>query len=124
MSYQRVIPRDLFNEASLLKCLGKLWIRTEGRETVAWRQTGDAFDIQQDDGDGSIGVANLIVSIKGTPYRLYRPLNSRAPWPLWVTNPADPNFEDFEVLEAADEGDDAYLSEEMLHLIGVYDDDA
>ncbi len=26
MTYKRVIPRDLFNEANLLKCYGALWI--------------------------------------------------------------------------------------------------
>lgn len=29
MTYLRVIPRDLFNEAKLLKCLGKLYLEAE-----------------------------------------------------------------------------------------------
>jgi len=29
MSYTRVIPRDLFNEANLLKCYGQIYIEVE-----------------------------------------------------------------------------------------------
>jgi hypothetical protein len=35
MGYTRVIPRDLFNEANLLKCIGGLYIALEHVESRA-----------------------------------------------------------------------------------------
>lgn len=87
MSYSRVIPRDLFNEASLLKCLGHLALQINGdpRHKASLSEgDGSAFQIEQDPSDGSIYVANLPFEISGKPAQLYRPLNSREPWPLWL----------------------------------------
>lgn len=93
MAYRRVIPRDLFNESSLLKCLGRVWILLENMPPNIARlgddegeHGGAPFDIQQDDADGSIHVANLPFRIGRKVYRLSRPLNSRAPWPLYATD--------------------------------------
>jgi hypothetical protein len=81
MTYRRVIPRDLFNEANLLKCMGRLALLREHMlaEDVA------EFRIEQDESDGSISVVNLPLWLKAKTYRLFRPLNSRAPWPLYLT---------------------------------------
>lgn len=62
-------------------------------------RTSPGFDIDQDATDGSISVANLPFSISGRSYRLYRPLNSRQPWPLWITDDADRNFEPLGVFD-------------------------
>lgn len=100
MSYLRVIPRDLFNEASLLKCLGKLALQLEDNyrhRDVHLEDFGQAFAIEQNPDDGSIHVANLPFMVDGVQYNLYRPLNSREDWPLWLSTDAEdiPVFDNF-----------------------------
>lgn len=114
MAYQRVIPRDLFNEANLLKCLGSLYISLQGRIDGAGFDVEDVdrFDIQQSEADGSIYVANLPFSIGGTSYHLFRPLNSRASWPLYLTATDD---SDFDVVSVFD--DNGSLSKRFLALL-------
>lgn len=84
MSYIRVIPRDLFNEANLLKCYGRIWINLEtanlyGVELV---HDGDAFDIQQDESSGATYVSNVRLIVRDKVIALRRGLNSRECWPL------------------------------------------
>lgn len=83
MSYRRTIPRDLFNEANLLKCLGRIYINLEtadlpGAELV---HDGGAFDVQQDI-SGELSVSNVVLQIGNETCRFFRPLNSREAWPL------------------------------------------
>ena len=102
MSYIRVIPRDLFNEASLLKCLGKLYILVENTTDRSAKfdvEDVPAFEIQQDENDGSIYVANLPFSVSGRRVHLSRPLNSREPWPLYLSLPEDPDFDTIAVFD-------------------------
>jgi hypothetical protein len=87
----RVIPRDLFNDANLLKCLGMLWIKLDN-----WRdhdarleEDGAAFDIQQNEADGSTECVNVIFTRRGERFRLCRPMNSRELWPLWLETEDD-----------------------------------
>jgi hypothetical protein len=89
MSYSRVIPRDLFNEANLLKCYGQLYLKLERYfSDIDLRHEfgpfgSSAFNIRQDPADGSLTIANICL-VKGTDkYELRRPLNSREPWPLY-----------------------------------------
>lgn len=120
MSYIRVIPRDLFNEANLLKCVGALYIALDEKYRGSLASFGeadidgvDSFDIQQSMDDGSTYVANLPLTVNGELFDLTRPLNSREPWPLYVTSQADPDFEDFRVFN-----DDGTLTGEFLEFIG------
>lgn len=112
MSYMRVIPRDLFNEANLLKCLGQLYIKIEsvGLTHVAQFSEGHLshFEIAQDPSDGSIYVANLQFLVRDRNWHLSRPLNSREPWPLYASRGDDvvPVFDD-----------DGTLSIEMIRLL-------
>lgn len=110
VGYLRVIPRDLFNEASLLKCLGRLWIETERYQPkVTFEHDGMAFDVWQDE-DGNLSIRNMEVFINGTPHHVQRPLNSREPWPLYLNTGEDyiPVFTD-----------DGQLTPEMLALINL-----
>lgn len=88
MSYVRVVPRDLFNEANLLKCLGRLYIVTEQftSVTISEPEPGEPFQIEQSDDDGSLQCLNVQLVINGQAYTLTRPLNSRAAWPLRITH--------------------------------------
>jgi hypothetical protein len=112
MSYIRVIPRDLFNEANLLKCLGQLYIKIESVGMTHVAQFGEGhlshFEISQDPSDGSIYVANLPFLIRDKHYHLSRPLNSRQPWPLYLSR-------DDETIPVFD--DDGTFSIEMIRLL-------
>ena len=106
MSYQRVIPRDLFNEGNLLKCLGQLYLELErlNLPDVTLAHDGEAFEIEQDESDGSLSVANVAVIFQGERLgQLVRPLNSRAPFPLWLRTDDDdrPLFDDSGRLDVA-----------------------
>lgn len=114
MSYIRVVPRDLFNEADLLKCLGRLYIELE-RIGEHFAQLGDtngaAFDVQQDESSGALEVVNVQLTVFKRRWRLTRPLNSRQPWPLYATDE-----EDEEVSVFTESGE---LSPEFIGLIGA-----
>jgi len=89
MSYRRVLPRDLFNEADLLKCYGALWLKLEnlGPKVRAAFLEDDVprFDIAQDMGSGAITVRSLTLMVHDREVDLYRPLNARAKWPLYAS---------------------------------------
>lgn len=88
-SYKRVIPRDLFNEAKLLKCLGLLSLKLHDnlgniadRLNLDHQDSVSGFNICQDD-DGSIFVSNLyLYDNNATPIHLATDLNSRFNYPL------------------------------------------
>lgn len=88
MSYQRVIPRDLFNEASLLKCYGRIYIELENHDLphVQLEHDGQAFEIEQDPGSGGLSIANVQLRVGDDCIRLHRPLNSREAYPLYMTD--------------------------------------
>lgn len=119
MTYRRTIPRDLFNEANLLKCLGQLYIKTEGFLGLSPRpflivHTGNDWNVHQDESDGSIHSGAITVMIQNRAYDHYRPLNSREPWPLWLALRHDPDADHFRAFT-----DDGELSAEMMALIGA-----
>lgn len=123
MSYARVIPRDLFNEANLLKCLGQLYIaldNEQGHDAVL-ELTDDTggWEIDQSPDDGSIRAWNVRLTVKGVDIPLYRPLNSRQPHPLWVEVPTFPPVpgcqpEDFRVFT-----EEGKLSDEFRLFVGL-----
>lgn len=114
MSYTRVIPRDLFNEANLLKCYGRLWICLEGRmgRGIEMPEDVDRFEIAQRPEDGWTYIANVPLTIRGVSYRLLRPLNTREPWPLYAEEIGNPDAEAVEVFDA-----DGNLSEAFRALV-------
>lgn len=60
-NYQRVIPRDLFNEAKLGKCMGRLILRIHDCETpvhMSFEHNGNPFDIGLGD-DGNLHIKNI-----------------------------------------------------------------
>ena len=92
MGYNRVFPRDLFNEAKLLKCLGQLCLLIhEGKcslkfahDTKFW----EGFNVQQDPSDGGLFVANLRFYTKRGDWEVCvaSVLNSPHPYPLVFTS--------------------------------------
>jgi len=109
--YTRVIPRDLFNEANLLKCLGLLALLHLERltpEGLEIDNDGLPVDVEMDPSDGSLRGRNVRCAITKLGAReiegrdqvdLFRPLNSREPFPLWA------RFDDADVPVFDDGGD-------------------
>lgn len=88
--YKRVIPRDLFNESKLLKCMGQLALKIhdettpvpmEMREEI--NHEGSAFRIALLD-EGALMIVNLWVRIKSKSYQFKTTYNSKAPYPLFM----------------------------------------
>ena len=92
MTYQRVVPRDLFNEGNLLKCLGKLTLYIQDgylpRLRLAESALASGFKIEQNEATGGIFCRNYLLVGHLYNDRLpvchERPLNSREPWPLFL----------------------------------------
>jgi hypothetical protein len=110
MSYQRVIPRDLFNEANLLKCYGQVYLQLEklGMEHCLIHGPKRTFMVEQSI-DGELHINNVRLIVGGHWYHMWRPLNSREPYPLYIT-PED--GDDIEVFN-----DDGTFTEEMKSLL-------
>lgn len=110
-NYIRVIPRDLFNEANLLKCYGQLYLCLENLPNCDARlvdvREGEpcGFDIRQDGSDGSLTIANVALVVGRRVCRLSRPLNSRRPYPLYAMPDDDTTLAVFT--------DDGRLTDEM-----------
>lgn len=114
-NYIRVIPRDLFNEANLLKCLGKVYLNLERLNLpgVELEHQGDEFKIEQNPDDGSICAANVLLRAADGVHLFHRPLNSREPWPLYLIGVDDSEIPVFR--------EDGEFSDEMLDFVGASD---
>lgn len=89
MSYNRVIPRDLFNEAKLLKCLGQLSLIIHdevgvprGLKLEHYDSEHAGFQIEQQEQDGALYCANLECLYRGRVVGLRSPYNSKDAYPL------------------------------------------
>lgn len=89
--YQRVIPRDLFNESKLLKCIGQVsllihdGIDKAGNRTpegLTINQEGDAFSIALHD-DGYLILLNVSIEYLEESLTLGTIYNSKEPYPLY-----------------------------------------
>jgi len=101
VNYPRVIPRDLFNEAKLLKCIGKvvLYIHdndipegfgmsldASGKRSIESRDHGFSskpFKIGLMN-DGSLTITNLEIFINGVSCVFKTTYNSKSNWPLFL----------------------------------------
>lgn len=116
--YERVLPRDLFNESSLFFLYGHLWLRLyESKfqhDAEIAEESVSGFKIVQDESSGAISIENVNLFIKGKKYNLERGMNSREKWSFILSCKSDPDFNEIMVFD--DEGE---LSEEMKDLIGA-----
>lgn len=116
-AYWRVLPRDLFNESSLLFLYGRLWILLDERRDHNARiveEEVESFEIVQNEATGGITIENLTFKIGNDVYDLERPLNSREKWSFLLTARDDPDFNEIYVFD--DEGN---FSEDMKELMGI-----
>ena len=87
MSCTRVIPRDLFNEANLMKCYAQIYLNLEKMNVDAHLtppNEDEGFHIIIDEGTGGTSISNVQFLVGGEPVELFRPLNSREDWPLYM----------------------------------------
>ena len=106
-TYNRVIPRDLFNEAKLLKGLGLLILRIhDGMApdglTFQQPERDEPFRVEQNPATGHLEVTNVDVLLHGKPLTLYHPYNERDGLTLWFEHgdEAGPVFRDRETFSA------------------------
>jgi hypothetical protein len=92
LDYLRELPRDLFNEANVLKCFGQLalfilngcddaHVATPATLRIDHEPT-TAFRVAQDDSDGAFYLPPVSVLAGDLPLILYVSLNDRRPYPL------------------------------------------
>lgn len=84
-NYTRVIPRDLFNEAKLLKCIGQLVLlilHGKALNGMTFDHDGDPFDIQLMD-DGYLCVTNLFFLVGDEGLQFKSLYNSKSAYPLY-----------------------------------------
>lgn len=89
--FTRVIPRDLFNEAKLLKSIGQLTLQIhDGKCSLTFEfdnTTHQGFNIEQSDSDGRLEITNLSFYMPDgdTPIYFATQYNSKDAYPLWFT---------------------------------------
>lgn len=90
--YTRVIPRDLFNEAKLLKGLGRLCLLIHddlAPPGLRFEHDGEAFRIRQYEDDGSLYAANVsFVWCDTVELDLRSPYNNTHAYPLFCDSHA------------------------------------
>lgn len=88
--YERVIPRDLFNEGKLLKCVGRLALLIHERNTpvdiqiledVGYMDQGFRIGLWE---DGYLSIYNMQIRIKDIPHTFRTVYNSKANYPLYA----------------------------------------
>lgn len=85
INYTRVIPRDLFNEAKLLKCIGRLCLLIHDRQTVeglTFEHDDKPFKIGLLD-EGALTIKNIIFDLHGERLMFQTTYNSKCNWPLF-----------------------------------------
>lgn len=109
MSYTRVLPRDAFNEANFLKCIARLTMALEDGlySFITYDYDGEPFDLDRDI-NGCLIIRNMNFYYKGQLLPIFRPLNSREAWPLYIET-------DVDTLSIFDEEGNIALTETILN---------
>ena len=116
MQYNRVLPRDAFNESKLLKGIGRISLLIHdnvgfiGKKlNCVLENESQGFKILMDEQDGSTYCSNFyLFDNNGTPIYLSNPLNCKLPYPLQF------EYKDTSDFLFTDEGE---LSPEFINLL-------
>lgn len=90
IEYTRVLPRDLFNEAKLLKCIGRLCLLIHDNLTPCEMSFEDSFNDPWEGfnvallEEGALTIMNVHIKIKGKPFLFKTTYNSKANFPLFL----------------------------------------
>lgn len=85
-NYQRVMPRDLFNEAKLLKCIGRLVLLIHDNaapQGLSFEHIGDYFEIGLND-EGTLQIGNIAFNYKNVAIQFKTQQNSKSNYPLFA----------------------------------------
>lgn len=85
-NYARVIPRDLFNESKLLKCIGRLILLIHDNHAIngmTFSHDGSPFDIALSN-DGFLYIRNIEFMVGETPIYLQTQYNAKSNFPLYL----------------------------------------
>lgn len=97
--YTRVIPRDLFNESKLLKCIGRLILLIHDNvnlpSPMSFHHDDEPFNIGLLD-DGTLTITNINIWIKKKQFLFKTIYNSKSNYPLYVQ---DNNYTDYRVFD-------------------------
>jgi hypothetical protein len=107
--YNRVLPRDLFNEAKLLKCLGQLALKIhdcKAQNTEIMHTPDEGFEIGQRDHDGGLTVTNMEIIIHRRRVDFFTSYNCRDNYPLYV---------EYEDEEARVFDENGHFSDDYIH---------
>lgn len=113
-----VIPRDLFNHAKILKCMGRLSLYIYDRvdnidEAICLNHHGNNFNVYQNPDSGNLVVTNLdLYTKRGREIELFTHYNSKENYPLWFGFSCDCDFFEGEVFD-----DQGILTEDFNKLI-------
>ena len=94
MTYHRVLPRDAFNEANMLKCLGQLslivhkYYEQDTRLQLSF-DPDQPFNMDLNQ-DGGLMFTNLYLVIRDRIHFLQRPMNSREAYPIYLDISGEP----------------------------------
>lgn len=80
----KVAPRDLFNDANLLKCLGHLALKLGVQYGDERLTLPENYEIEQDPNSGDTYLVGCWLWSDAGEWRLRRPYNSREAWPLYA----------------------------------------
>lgn len=116
--YQRVIPRDLFNESKLLKCLGRLVVAIEDGmlptlKVIQPSDPADGFKVDLDEANNELWCQGLEFYCGRREVQFSTPYNSREDWPLIARIG---NSDAIDVFTSSD--GPSRFSQEFLKLIG------
>ncbi len=91
MTYHRVAPRDIFNEANFMKCLGRLALLIHDRQIEGitfdderYAEVGLSFLINNNSGGLVCREKMFHASSRDEWLNIERPLNSREAWSIYV----------------------------------------
>ena len=108
INYNRVVPRDLFNEAKLLKCMGKLCLAILDNNApinMTFVDHGMPFMIGLID-EGSLTIKNLSIFIDHQLYLFKTTYNSKSNYPLFVQY----DYCDYKVFNEDGDWDEEFLN--------------
>lgn len=101
MTYERVIPRDLFNESKVLKCWGRIALlihdgcAPEGLTVDHDTEYESHFVIDQNPMTGDLYPLNLHLKLNGVKLNAVNPYNSKEAYPIIIEDDEEGSFEVF-----------------------------
>lgn len=110
INYSRVIPRDFFNEAKLLKCFGQLSLKMLDNQVpegvnISIEESGEPFDICLSS-EGGLYIANYETTINNVPVIFVTTYNSKSAYPFFCQY----DYCDYEVFN-----EDGEFTEEFIN---------